>query len=176
MRERERGTIEHLLVMPVSAAEIALAKIWANGLVVLVATCLSLVVIVRGLLHVPIAGSLMLFLISTAIYLFAVTALGVLLATTVNSMPQFGLLAIPVFVVMNLLSGTTTPQEAMPDWLQLAMQISPSTHFVALSQSVLYRGAGIEIVWGSMAAMGGLGLAFLLVALARFRTMLARQT
>lgn len=175
MRERERGTIEHLLVMPISATEIALAKIWANGLVVLVATSLSLTLIVHWLLRVPIVGSLPLFLGSTAIYLFAVTALGILLATTVGSMPQFGLLAIPVFVVMNLLSGTTTPQEAMPDWLRLAMQISPSTHFVALSQSVLYRGAGIDIVWGQLVAMAGLGMAFLLVALSRFRRMLARQ-
>lgn len=175
MRERERGTIEHLLVMPVSAAEIALAKIWANGLVVLVASGLSLIVVVQVLLQVPIAGSLPLFLIGTAVYLFAVTALGILLATTVGSMPQFGLVSIPVFVVMNLLSGTTTPQEAMPDWLRLAMQASPSTHFVALSQSILYRGAGLEIVWGQMLGMAALGLLFLLAALTRFRAMLAPQ-
>jgi len=175
MRERERGTIEHLLVMPVSGMEIALSKIWANGLVVLVAAGLSLVFVVRLLLQVPIVGSLPLFLLGTAVYLFAVTALGILLATTVGSMPQFGLISIPVFVVMNLLSGTTTPQEAMPDWLRLAMQVSPSTHFVGLSQAILYRGAGLEIVWSHMLSMAALGLVFLLVALTRFRAMLAPQ-
>jgi ABC-2 type transport system permease protein len=175
MRERERGTIEHLLVMPVSASEIALAKIWANGIVVLAAAGLSLVLVVEFLLQVPIMGSVALFLASAAVYLFAVTALGILLATAVGSMPQFGLVSIPVFVVMNLLSGTTTPQEAMPDWLRLAMQLSPSTHFVSLSQSVLYRGAGLDVVWGQVLAMAALGGVFLLIALTRFRAMLAAQ-
>jgi len=175
MRERERGTIEHLMVMPVTAAEIALAKIWANGLVILGAVALSLLFVVGMMLGVPVAGSLPLFLCGAALYLFAATSLGILLATVANSMPQLGLLAIPVFVVMNMLSGTTTPMEAMPEWLGTAMQVSPSTHFVALSQSILYRGAGFETVWPQMVGIFGLGLAFLLVALLRFRAMLARQ-
>jgi ABC-2 type transport system permease protein len=175
MRERERGTIEHLMVMPVTAAEIALAKIWANGLVILVAVALSLIFVVGWALGVPVSGSLPLFLCGAALYLFAATSLGILLATVANSMPQLGLLAIPIFVVMNLLSGTTTPMEAMPAWLGVAMQISPSTHFVALSQAILYRGAGIAIVWPQMGAILGLGLAFLMLALLRFRAMLARQ-
>lgn len=176
IRERERGTIEHLLVMPVTASEIALAKIWANGLVVLIAAGLSLIFVVEMLLGVPIAGSIPLFLVGTASYLFAATALGIMLATIANSMPQFGLLSIPVFVLMNLLSGATTPQEAMPDWLRLAMQASPSTHFVRLAQAVLYRGAGIEIVWPQFLLIAALGAVFLVVALARFRSMLARQS
>lgn len=175
MRERERGTIEHLMVMPVTAAEIALAKIWANGMVILAAAGLSLILVVGGALGVPVSGSLPLFLCGAALYLFAATSLGILLATVANSMPQLGLLSIPVFVVMNMLSGTTTPMEAMPEWLGFAMQISPSTHFVALSQSILYRGAGFETVWPQMAAIFALGLVFLLVALLRFRAMLARQ-
>ncbi len=175
MRERERGTIEHLMVMPVTAAEIALAKIWANGLVILVAAGLCLVFVVGWALGVPVAGSLTLFLCGAALYLFAATSLGILLATVANSMPQLGLLAIPIFVVMNMLSGTTTPMEAMPAWLGVAMQASPSTHFVALSQAVLYRGAGLQTVWPQMAAVFGLGLVFLTIALVRFRAMLARQ-
>ena len=175
MRERERGTIEHLMVMPVTAAEIALAKIWANGLVILIAVALSLVFVVGWALGVPVSGSLPLFLSGAALYLFAATALGILLATVANSMPQLGLLAIPIFVVMNLLSGTTTPMEAMPEWLGVAMQAVPSTHFVALAQAILYRGAGFATVWPQMVAILGLGLVFLLVALLRFRAMLARQ-
>ncbi|HVM86152.1 MAG TPA: ABC transporter permease [Candidatus Binatia bacterium] len=175
MRERERGTIEHLMVMPVTAAEIALAKIWANGLVVLAAAALSLTLVVQTVLAVPIAGSVPLFLCGAALYLFATTALGILLATIANSMPQLGLLAIPIFVVMNLLSGTTTPQEAMPAWLMMAMQASPSTHFVALAQAVLYRGAGFAVIWPQMVGIFALGFGFLLIALLRFRSMLARQ-
>lgn len=175
MRERERGTIEHLLVMPVTASEIAAAKIWANGLVILFGVALSLHFVVNLLLGIPVAGSKLLFLGSAAIYLFATTALGILLATFANSMPQFGLMAIPCFVVMNLLSGATTPVESMPPFFQVAMKVLPSTHFVSLSQAVLYRGAGLDIVWPQLAIITAQGAVFLAVALSRFKVMLARQ-
>ncbi|WP_374305655.1 ABC transporter permease [Ferrovibrio sp.] len=176
IRERERGTIEHLLVMPITASEIAVAKIWANGLIILIAVFLSLHYVVQMLLGVPILGSIPLFLGSAAIYLFATTSMGVLLATVANSMPQFAMMAIPCFVVMNLLSGATTPLESMPQFFQVAMKALPSTHFVAASQAVLYRGAGIDIIWPQMMLMAGQGSIFLALALHRFRAMLARQS
>ncbi|MEO9873599.1 MAG: ABC transporter permease [Anderseniella sp.] len=169
IREREHGTIEHLLVMPVTSAEIMTAKVWANGFVIVVAAALSLTFVVQGLLQIPIAGSKALFIAGAVIYLFSITSLGILLATMARTMPQFGLLAIPVFVVMNLLSGSTTPQESMPDWLQTIMQASPSTHYVSFSQAVLYRGAWIDIVWPQMLTMGAIGCVFFAVALFRFR-------
>jgi len=176
IREREHGTIEHLLVMPVGPSEIAAAKIWANGSVILVAAGFSLNVVVQGLLDIPIAGSVELFLAGTAVYLFAVASLGILLATIANSMPQFGLLSIPVFVIMMLLSGSFTPFESMPALLQDVMYAAPSTHFVKFAQSILYRGAGIDVVWPDLAIMAALGAGFLGAALSRFRTMLARQS
>lgn len=176
MRERERGTIEHLLVMPVRSSEIAAAKIWANGLVILVAAAFSLHVIVHVVLGIPIVGSVELFLAGTAVYLFSVASLSVLLATIANSMPQFALLSIPVFVIMFLLSGSFTPFESMPALLQDIMYISPSTHFVRFAQAVLYRGAGPSVVWRDVAILGLLGGAFLALALSRFRAMLARQS
>lgn len=169
IREREHGTIEHLLVMPVRPVEIMLAKIWANGLVIVVAAVLSLSIVVERLLGVPVAGSLPLFVAAAVVYLFSVTALGVLIATVSTSMAQFGLIAIPVLVVMNLLSGSTTPMESMPNWLQQAMMISPSTHFVALSQAILYRGAGLAIVWPQMVALAIIGVVFFWLAALRFR-------
>lgn len=169
IREREHGTIEHLLVMPVSSSDIMIAKVWANGLVIVFAAFLSLTLVVQGLLQVPIAGSKLLFIAGTVIYLFSITSLGILLATLAGSMPQFGLLAIPVFVVMNLLSGGTTPLESMPEWLQTMMQFSPSTHYVSFSQAVLYRGAGADIVWSQMGAMTVIGCIFFAFALLRFR-------
>ncbi|ACJ01071.1 ABC transporter permease [Rhodospirillum centenum] len=175
IREREHGTIEHLLVMPVTASEIAAAKIWANGLIILLAVGLSLLLVVQTLLDVPIQGSILLFLGGTAIYLFATTSLGILLATLTRSMPQFGLLAIPVFLILDLLSGSTTPVESMPDGLQTVLQASPAVHFVKLAQAILFRGAGIETVWPQMLLLAGLGLVFLLVALSQFRAMLARS-
>lgn len=169
IREREHGTIEHLLVMPVSPSEIMVAKIWANGLVIIVAAVLSLWLVVQTLLGVPVAGSIPLFVAGSVLYLVSMTGLGILLATFTTSMPQFGLLALPVLVIMNLLSGSVTPIESMPVWLQNVMQASPSTHFVAFAQAILYRGAGLETVWGSLAVMLGLSALFFLVSLKRFR-------
>lgn len=169
IREREHGTLEHLLVMPLTPAEIMIAKVWANGLIIVIAATLSLKVVVQGLLAVPIAGSVPLFVAGTALYLFSVTALGIFLATIARSMPQFGLLALPIFTVMYLLSGGTTPLDSMPRWLQLAMQFSPSTHFVSLAQAILYRSAGFDVVWPSFAAVTAIGAVFFLSALVRFR-------
>lgn len=173
LREREHGNIEHLLVMPLRPFELAFAKIWANGLVVVVAAMLSLFIVVKGVIGVPVAGSVLLFLLGLCVYLFSVTALGIMLATIVRSMPQFGLLAFPVFIVMSLLSGGQTPLESMPVFLQKAMQFVPSTHFVSFSQAVLFRDATAVMVWPAIAKMLAIGLAYMVFTLSRFRKMLA---
>jgi ABC-2 type transport system permease protein len=170
IREREQGTVEHLLVMPVVPAEIMLAKIIANGLVILIAAGLSLSFVIQWWLRVPIAGSLSLFLAGGALYAFTVAALGILLGTQTSTMGQFGLLAIPVLVVMQLLSGGATPMESMPVWLQHVMRIvSPTPHFVAFSQAVLYRGADFSIVWPWLVAMAAIGSVYFAFSLHRFR-------
>jgi len=176
IREREHGTLEHLLVMPVTSSEIMLAKIWANGLVIVLAAVLSLQLVVQGLLGVPIIGSTALFALGSAVYLFAITSMGITLSTMATTMPQFGLLSIPVFVVMNLLSGGVTPLESMPPGLQAAVQVLPSTHFIRFAQAVLYRGAGIDIVWPQLLATAGIGAVFFAVGLVRFRSTLASAT
>jgi ABC-2 type transport system permease protein len=173
IREREHGTIEHLLVMPLRPSEIMLAKVWANGLVIIIAATLSLWLVVHTVLGVPIAGSIPLFVLGTAIYLFSVTALGIFLATLARSMPQFGLLALPVFITMNLLSGGLTPLESMPKLLQVIMQLSPSTHFVSLAQAILYRGAGLAVVWPEFVVVAAIGAVFFIAALLRFRKTVA---
>jgi len=173
LREREHGTLDHLLVLPLTALEIMLAKIWSNLLVVVICTWVSLEVIVKGALGVPLAGSMGLFLGVTALYLFASTALGIFLATLARSTPQFGLLAIPVIIPMLLLSGGSTPLDSMPTWLQWVMQGSPSTHFVSLASAILFRDAGVSVVWPDLLALAGIGLVFFSVALARFRRSLA---
>jgi ABC-2 type transport system permease protein len=174
LREREHGTLEHLLVMPLRPAELMFAKIWANGLVVMIAVMASLFLIVKGALGVPVAsGSVPLFAFGLCIYLFSITALGIMLATLVRSMPQFGLLAFPVFIAMSLLSGGQTPIESMPLPLQKFMQFVPSTHFVAFSQAVLFRNASFSMVWPALTKMFLIGLAYTLFSLSRFRKMLA---
>lgn len=174
IREREHGTIEHLLVMPVRAIEIALAKVLANGVVLLVAAVLSMELVVRWYLDVPVAGSRALFLFGTTIFLFSTTSLGILVATLARSMPQFALMAIPVFTTMLLLSGNMTPLESMPTVLQWAMHASPSVYYVQFSQGLLYRGATIDLVWKPLLIMSGLGALFLTYATHRFRLMLSR--
>jgi len=173
IREREHGTIEHLLVMPLTPAEIMVAKMWANGLVIGIAAFLSLKMVVQGVLGIPIAGSISLFMFGVVIHLFAVTALGIFLATLVRSMPQFGLLAFPVFMIMILLSGGITPLDSMPEVLQIFMQLAPSTHFVSFAQAVLYRGADLNVVWQDLAAILFIGMVFFIGALIRFREMVS---
>jgi ABC-2 type transport system permease protein len=173
LREREHGNIEHLLVMPLQPYELMFAKIWANGIVVILASMASILLVVQFAIGVPVQGSIPLFMFGLAIYLFSVTALGIMLATLVRSMPQFGLLAFPVFIVMSLLSGGQTPLESMPELLQGIMQFVPSTHFVSFSQAVLFRDADPSMVWPDLLKMLLIGLAYTIYTLTRFRKMLA---
>ncbi len=170
IREREQGTVEHLLVMPLGPTEIMLAKMFANGLVILVAAMFSLQFVVHWWIGSPINGSLLLFLLGAAIYALVVAALGIMLGTLATTMGQFGLLAMPVLMVTQLLSGSSTPMESMPVWLQYLMQtISPTPHFVSFAQAVLFRGADISLVWRPMVAMVIIGVVYFIVAQRRFR-------
>jgi len=172
IREREHGTIEHLLVMPVTPFEIMASKIWSMGLVVLLASSVALVFIVQGLLSVQIGGSIPLFLFGTALYLFATTSMGIFLATVAGSMPQFGLLLMLVLMPLQMLSGAATPRESMPEIIQNIMLAAPNTHFVILAQAVLFRGAGLAVVWPQLAALLLIGAILFFYSLRRFRQFL----
>jgi ABC-2 type transport system permease protein len=169
IRERERGTVEHLLVMPVTPPEIMTSKVWSMGLVVLVSSAVSMRFVVQGWLGVPIQGSVPLFVCGTALHLFAVTSLGMFLATFARTMPQFALLMIMVLLPLQLLDGGMTPRESMPEWVQKVMLAAPTTHFVMLSQGILFRGGGLEVVWPPFLALSVIGAVLFGVALARFR-------
>lgn len=169
IREREHGTIEHLLVMPVTPFEIMSSKVWTMALVVLGSSAFSLVFVVQKLLSVPIEGSLPLFLAGTTLHLFATTSMGIFLGTIARSMPQFGLLTILVLLPLQMLSGGTTPRESMPEFVQIVMLAAPNTHFVMLAQAILYRGAGMSVVWPQFAALAVIGSMLFSLALARFR-------
>ena len=173
IREREHGTLEHLMVMPLTPLQIMAAKVWANGLVVLVVAALSLAIVVQGVLAMPAAGSVTLFLFAAALHLFSTTALGILLATLTRSMPQFALLMILVVLPLQMLSGASSPVESMPLGVQTVMLAAPTTHFVALAQAVLFRGAGLAVVWPQLAAIAAIGVVFFGAALLRFRRSIA---
>jgi ABC-2 type transport system permease protein len=169
IREREHGTLGHLLVMPVTPLEIMLGKVWSMGLVVLAAASCSLYFIVRGVLQVPIEGSMPLFLAGAAVHLFATASLSIFLATMARSMPQFRMLLILVMIPMQMLSGGSTPRESMPEIIQYIMLAAPTTHFIELGQSILYRGAGIDVVWSSFLWLFAIGGVFFAASLFYFR-------
>ena len=175
IREREHGTIEHLLVMPVTPTQIMLAKVWSMGAVVLLAAGISLHLVVRGLLQVPVEGSIPLFMAGAALCLFATTAMGIFLATIARSMPQFGLLMVLILLPLQLLSGGMTPRESMPELVQSVMLLAPTTHFVELGQAILYRGAGLDVVWQPFLALAAIGSALFALSLARFRKTISQM-
>jgi ABC-2 type transport system permease protein len=117
----------------------------------------------------PVEGSMALFLAGTALNLFATTSLGIFLGTIGRSMPQFSLLLMLVLLPLQMLSGGSTPRESMPEVVQLVMLAAPTTHFVKLAQAILFRGAGLSVVWPQYVALAVIGAAFFSLALARFR-------
>lgn len=169
IREREHGTVEHLLVMPVTPFEIMMSKIWSMSLVVIVASALSLVFVIEGLLDIPVEGSRLLFMLGTTINMLATTSLGILLGTIARSMPQLGLLVMLTLVPLQALSGALTPRESMPEFVQNIMLLAPTTHFVKIAQAILYRGAGFSAVWPQFLALLAIGTACFVIAAMRFR-------
>jgi ABC-2 type transport system permease protein len=97
-----------------------------------------------------------------------VTSLGILLATLARTMPRFGMLVILVLLPLQMLSGATTPRESIPSPLRELMLAAPTTHFVELSQAILFRGAGLDVVWPQFLALAGIDAVLFGVALARF--------
>lgn len=176
IRERERGTLEHILVMPVRSSEIAIAKILANELVLLTVVAFSLYFVVHKIIGMPLPpGAFSLYLLGAAVFIFTIASLGIMLAIFAPTMPQFGLLVLPVYIVMYMLSGTMSPVDNMPEIVQQLTQLSPTTIFGAYAQDVLFRGAGIDLVWDKLIKIAALGALFLSVALAQFKSMLSRQ-
>jgi ABC-2 type transport system permease protein len=182
IREREHGTIDHVLVMPVTPFEIMASKVWAMALVVLVGSGLSLIFVVHGLLAVPLQGSLVLFFAGVCLHLFATTSLGIFLGTIARSMPQFGLLLFMVLLPMQILSGAggliraqtlsaggIKQREGMTSIIDIIMQAAPTTHFVEYAQAILFRGAGLDVVWPELASLFAIGIILFAFSLARFR-------
>ena len=173
IRERERGTLEHLLVTPVKPVEIMISKVWSMSLLVLVVTGFSLIMIVHKLLGIPIAGSFWLFMLGVLINLFTVTSLGIFLACFARDMPQLGILLILVLMPMQILSGGTTSQANMPAFIQFVMRFAPTTYFVEFSKAILFRGANFSLVWKIFLQMLILGGVYFFIALRRFRKSVA---
>ncbi|BFU78501.1 ABC transporter permease [Arcobacter sp. 15-2] len=175
IREREHGTIEHLLVMPLNAVEIMLSKILAVTLVVLLSVVFSLFFMVEGVLQIPIEGSIVLFLFTTFLLLFSTTAIGIFMGTIAKNMPQLGMIFILTILPLMMLSGSLTPFESMPDTIQHIMKLMPSSYFVDVSKAILFKGAELAIIWKELVAIFCIGVVFFLFALYMFRRSLSTQ-
>ncbi len=176
VREREHGTIDHLLAMPLTPFEIMCAKLWSNSLVIVFASLLSLLLLIQGILGVPLKGSIVLFVSGTILYLFSTTSIGIFLATIARSMPQLGLLTIIVIFPMIALSGGYTPLDSMPEPIRRLMMLSPTTHFVSFAQAVLFRSAGLNVVWSDFVTEAAIGALFFIGAMLRFRRTISITT
>lgn len=159
VREREHGTVEQLLVAPLTPMQIMLSKALAMTAVNVAGTVLSVYLVMRPLLGVPFAGSAGLFFATTALYVFSVAGLGLLIGAFARSSAEVGMLVILIVVPMTALSGTWTAPEALPAWSRNALQISPLYHFIECAYGILLRGAGIEILWGQILGLSLLGAA-----------------
>ncbi|WP_428036854.1 ABC transporter permease [Amphritea sp.] len=173
LREREHGTIEHLLVMPLSSFQIVMSKVWANGLIILLAFSLAMLFVVEIILDVPINGSRLLLLLGTTLYLFAAAAIGIFLGTIARTMAQFALLMIMAIVPIIMLSGGLTPIESQPEIIQPLTWFLPSRHYMSFAQAVIFRGAGLSIIWPQLLTMIALGAIFFSASLALFRRSIA---
>ncbi len=169
VREKQRGTIEQLLVAPLSPIQIMLPKVIAMTAVILLGVTFTLFAIASPIFHVPVRGSLTLFYAVTALYVFTNAGLGLFAATVARNIAQLGLLAILLVVPLILLSGTWTPPEAMPGWMGIATFVLPMRHYVDVSYGILLKGAGIDLLWDSVLTLALLGGAVFSFGVWRFR-------
>lgn len=164
IREREHGTVEHLLVMPITPLQIMLSKVWSMGVVVLVGSFFALQFMIRWVIGAQLAGSATLFMAGAFVYLFATTSIGIYMGTLARTMPQFGLMAILLLLPLQILSGSITPRESMPELVQWIMSATPTLHFVSYAQAVLLRGANFAMIWFEFVTMLAIGLLFFFFA------------
>jgi len=166
VREKEAGTIEQLLMTPAQAAEIVTAKI--APLFVLLSTQIVFALIVGYLVFgLPMRGSLLLLFAAGMLCVLAGVGIGTFLATFSKSQQQAQLMGFFVNPPLSMLSGATTPIEAMPDWMQPFTLLNPISHFATIGRGVLLKGAGLEAIWPHMLAL--VGFAFVLVGFSAWR-------
>ena len=169
VREKERGTVEQLLVSPLSPFQIMASKVLATTVVILVATAVGLFGIMQPVFGVPIKGSILVFFGLTALFVVATACMGLAAATLARNQGQVGMMTLLVAAPMLMLSGITAPMEAMPVWVRNLMALSPLRYYIEIANGILLKGAGLNILWDSVLAMAALGTALFAFGLWRFR-------
>lgn len=169
VREKERGTVEQLLVSPLSPLQIVLAKAFAMTSVVLVGSLVAVGLIMHQLVGVPFVGSAWLFFSLIALYAITSSGLGVLASTFARNSGQVGLIVVLLVMPIVMLSGTWSLRESMPMWLQNTVAFSPMTYFVDIAYGVLLKGSDMSVLWLKALKMALLGLAFWALGVYRFQ-------
>lgn len=169
VREKERGTVEQLLVSPLTPFQIMFSKVLAMTVAILIGVALTVFGILRPVFDVPTRGSLGLYFILTALYIFTTAGLGLFAATLARNQAQVGMMTIMVVAPILLLSGTTTPVEAMPDWVRTVMAFSPLRYYIEVTYGILLKGVGLEALWPVVLPMILLGAGMFGFGMWRFR-------
>jgi len=169
VREREYGTAEQLLATPLTPVKILLAKILPMTGVAVVGALLALWLVVQGIFAVPFQGSLSLFLVATAIYVFTAAGLGLTLAVMCRTLAETVLLILLVLVPILFLSGSWTPIEALPGWMQLLTYLSPLRYYLDVSFGIALKGAGLSLLWDRLLGLSLLGGVLFTIAALSFR-------
>jgi ABC-2 type transport system permease protein len=168
VREREQGTLEHLLVSPLRAWELFTAKVVPVVVVVPLAALGSVYGVAHGLFGTPIRGSVALFYVVSVIYVFALASFGLAIALFARTLGQAALLLLVILYPMMLLSGAFTPPESMGPFMRYASLVSPMRHYVDFGYQVLFKGNGLAYVWPDIVGILVLGVALFAVSIRRF--------
>jgi ABC transporter DrrB family efflux protein len=168
VRERERGTLEQLLVTPVSGLALTLGKILPAILIGAGETVLVLFAMV-GIFDVPIAGSLGLLAWVTALFLFTSLALGLLISTVARTQMQSMMLVMLVLLPSVLLSGFVFPRSSMPPGIHELTFALPATYFIEILRAIVLRGAAAPEIAHHVVPLVAIGLAISLLVALRFR-------
>ncbi|HEX9821846.1 MAG TPA: ABC transporter permease [Methylomirabilota bacterium] len=168
VREREHGTVEHLLVSPLRPIELFAAKLVPVVTLVPLAVMGSVLAIVQGAFQTPIRGSLALFYVVTVVYVFAMASLGLGIAVVARTLGQAMMMLLLILYPMTLLSGALTPPESQGVFMRSAGLLSPVRHYVDFGYQVLFKGNGLAYVWQDVAGILVLGVALFLISVRRF--------
>ncbi len=163
VREKERGTVEQLLVSPARPIELCVAKIVPTMLIVLVLSTLTFVLVLVPAFHLPIRGSLLLFYGVTMLHVFAMTSMGIALAVVARNLSQAIMMMILILQPMIFLSGAWNPPEAMSPWMRWLSLVSPLRYYIDFAFGVILKGNGLRVVAGDaigIAVLGGIFFAF----------------
>jgi ABC-2 type transport system permease protein len=171
VREREKGTLEALIVSPIRRWELLLGKIIPNLLVAYGQMTMALLV-ARFVFDVPIRGSLVLLYVLSLLFMWGTLGVGILVSAASRTVPQAMQLAFLTFLPSIYLSGLLFPIEGMPKGAQLLAAIIPLTYYLRVVRGIVLKGVGLEALWPSLWPLAIFGAVVFTLSVLRFRKQL----